>query len=30
VTGLDRLTDSEWAPKAKAAEDVPWMKPILP
>jgi len=30
VTGLDRLTDSEWEPMAKTAEDVPWMKPILP
>ena len=30
VTGLDRLTDSTWAPMAKAAADVPWMKPILP
>jgi hypothetical protein len=30
ITGLDRLTDSEWAPKAAGAEDVAWMKPILP
>jgi hypothetical protein len=30
VTGLDRLTDSEWAKLAKDAEDVAWMQPILP
>jgi hypothetical protein len=30
VTGLDRLTDSTWAPMARSAEDVAWMKPILP
>jgi hypothetical protein len=30
VTGLDRLTDSAWAPMARTAADVPWMKPILP
>ncbi|MET0287123.1 MAG: DUF3160 domain-containing protein, partial [Polyangiales bacterium] len=34
VTGqggtLERLTDSEWSPMARAAEDVPWMAPILP
>jgi hypothetical protein len=30
VTGLERLTDATWAPLAKDAEDVPWMKPILP
>jgi hypothetical protein len=30
VTGLDRLTDSAWAPLARKAEDVPWMRPILP
>jgi hypothetical protein len=30
VTGLERLTDSEWAHRAKDAEDVAWMKPILP
>lgn len=30
VTGLDRLTDSEWEPMARMAADVPWMKPILP
>lgn len=30
VTGLDRLTDSEWAPMAKTAKDVPWMRAILP
>jgi len=30
VTGLDRLTDSEWEPMARTAADVPWMTPILP
>lgn len=29
ITGLERLTDEEWAPKARDAEDVPWLKPIL-
>ncbi|MET0283961.1 MAG: DUF3160 domain-containing protein [Polyangiales bacterium] len=30
ITGLDRLTDSTWAPMANTAADVPWMTPILP
>jgi DUF971 family protein len=30
ITGLDRLTDSTWAPMANSAADVPWMTPILP
>jgi hypothetical protein len=30
ITGLDRLTDSAWAPQAAVAEDVAWMKSILP
>lgn len=30
ITGLDRLTDPDWAARAKDAEDVPWMKPVLP
>jgi hypothetical protein len=30
VTGLERLTDAEWAPMAKTAKDVSWMRPILP
>jgi hypothetical protein len=29
VTGLDRLTDPEWAELAPAAKDVPWMEPLL-
>jgi hypothetical protein len=29
VTGLDRMTDEEWAPKAPAAADVPWMASVL-
>lgn len=29
VTGLDRLTDQEWAPMAMIAADVDWMKPVL-
>jgi hypothetical protein len=33
VTGLDRLTDSEWAEQVRGPKkpaDVPWMVPILP
>lgn len=30
VTGLNRLTDQDWAPMVWAAPDVPWMTPILP
>jgi hypothetical protein len=30
VDGLKRMADSEWAPKAKDAEPVRWMKAILP
>jgi hypothetical protein len=34
VTGLDRLTDSEWAEQLtsrdKKPKDVAWMTPILP
>jgi hypothetical protein len=30
VTGLDRLTDEEWAPMAATAEDVAWMRDVLP
>jgi hypothetical protein len=30
VTGLDRLTDEDWAEMARGAGDVPWMQSILP
>lgn len=30
VTGLDRLSDSDWAPMARTAKGVAWMEPILP
>jgi hypothetical protein len=30
VTGLDRLTDPEWANMAADPADVPWMQDILP
>jgi len=30
VTGLDRLTDETWAKQAKDADDVAFVKPILP
>lgn len=30
VTGIQRMNDLEWAPKAATAEDVAFMKPILP
>ena len=29
VTGLDRMTDEEWAPKTPTAADVPWMTSVL-
>jgi hypothetical protein len=30
VTGLNRLTDDEWAEMAPTASDVPWMQSVLP